>query len=338
MATPPRHLPLNLSRPPRRAVFFVRNCPAVDELLRRAYAKTHLLHHAWWEQAAIIETIREGVPGLRVKIVPRHLFNAFACDYREEDFMIHFAGLSHAERIKAIRRRAAPILFPMPNHFRPGTNDREIFDQVVGQNEYRLEDDMEGAIVLDVGAHIGIFAYACCVRGAAEIWSVEAHPENFAILERNLAEMLLPGLRVPIFGAAWRSDMPGTLLRIHHGDWVNRGGRCLTQGDGAETILIPFDDIVGRVTRNGKRRIDLLKLDCEAAEFPILFTSRALSSVDKICAEIHPWMGHAPEFHVKGHDNNQAGLRRRLESQGFRVTIHGNHLWAQRLVPVPADR
>ncbi len=113
-------------------VFFARNCQPVTELLRRAYKKAHLIHHPWWEQAAITETIREGVPGLRVKIVPRHFFNAFAGAYREEDFVIHFAGVSHAERIEAIGRRAAPILSPMPNHCRPGTNDQESVNQVAG--------------------------------------------------------------------------------------------------------------------------------------------------------------------------------------------------------------
>jgi len=119
-------------------------------------------------------------------------------------------------------------------------------------------------------------------------------------------------------------------LRVHPGDGINRGGRFLTRGAGADTIMIPFDDIVRRVTNGGRRRIDLLKLDCEAAEFPILYTSKALDLIDAICGEVHPWLAHAPEFQVDGHQNDPASLRRHLESAGFRVRIDGYHLWAQR--------
>jgi hypothetical protein len=91
-------------------VFFVRNCPAVAMLFRRAYAKTEYIDHPWWEQAAVIEAIREGVPGLRVKIVPRRLFNGHPDEFREGDFAIHFAGRSHAERVLELGRLAARLL------------------------------------------------------------------------------------------------------------------------------------------------------------------------------------------------------------------------------------
>lgn len=91
-------------------VFFVRNCPGVAELFRRAYAKTEYTHHPWWETLAVMETIREGVPGLRVKVVPRRLFNCYPHEFCEGDFAIHFAGRSHAERTRELRRYAAPLL------------------------------------------------------------------------------------------------------------------------------------------------------------------------------------------------------------------------------------
>lgn len=318
------HGPLNTG------VFFARNCASVQELLRRAYAKTHLLHDRWWEQAALIETLREGVDGLRLKIVPRRLFNSFASEFQAGDFVIHYPNYPHAERVRQIQRRAGTILFPMPHYFRAGTNDRGLFDCVFGGNEYQLDDDLRGALVLDVGGHIGSFVYACALRGAREIWSIEAHPENHAILERNLEALELPGKHVPVFGAVWGNRPPPAPLRIHPGDGYNRGGRFLTAGDGAATKLIRFDDIVRRMTRNGRRRIDLVKLDCEAAEFPILYTSKMLGAIDKICAEIHPWMGHPPELQTPGYANDAEGLTNCLEKEGFRVRIDGCHLWAWR--------
>ncbi len=310
--------------------FLIRNCPATRELMRRAYEKTEFLHHHWWEQPAIVDTIQRGVRGLRVKIVPRGLFNSFAPEYQEGQFVIHFAGASFAERRAGIRRRAVSLLHPLTRVFRAGSTDAEIFNDVATLNEYRLPDDMTGITVLDIGAHVGSFAHACATRGAADIWCVEAHPENFAALQRTYEEVQLPGMRPPIFGAAWRSDRLDQALLIHDGDWINRGGRCLNREQGAPTTLLAFDDIVRQATNGGRTRINLLKLDCEGAEFPILFTSRTLALIDAICAEVHFWVADRAEFQVEGQEITEASLRRRLEEHGFDVTIEANHLWARR--------
>ena len=98
-------------------VFFARNCHAVKELLRRAYAKRQFIHDRLWEQLAIAETVRKGVPGLRVKIISRRKFNSFAEEYQAGDFIVHYAGRSHAERVRELRRRATLILHPPPRIF-----------------------------------------------------------------------------------------------------------------------------------------------------------------------------------------------------------------------------
>ena len=71
--------------------------------------------------------------------------------------------------------------------FRSGTLDRLIFDAVVAQNEYRLPerfgpDDM----VVDVGAHIGSFAYAVALRGGKHVWSIEPDRTNCALAAEHL--------------------------------------------------------------------------------------------------------------------------------------------------------
>ena len=42
---------------------------------------------------------------------------------------------------------------------RPGTSDRDVFIANYEQNEYRLPSDMQGQVVIDIGAHIGAFTY-----------------------------------------------------------------------------------------------------------------------------------------------------------------------------------
>ena len=50
---------------------------------------------------------------------------------------------------------------------------------------------------------------------------------------------------------------------------------------------IALDDVVDSLTNAGERRIRLLKLDCEGAEWPILLTSRRLHVIDEIVGEFH---------------------------------------------------
>jgi hypothetical protein len=90
------------SGPINAGVFLVRNCPAVFDMFRRAYAKVQYIHHVWWEQLALGEAMRECAPALRARVVSRRLFNSFANEYQLGDFIIHFAGLSPEEKLEGV--------------------------------------------------------------------------------------------------------------------------------------------------------------------------------------------------------------------------------------------
>ncbi len=90
--------PINLG------VFLARNCPAVLDLLRRAYAKVGYAHRPMWEQSATAEALRESGAGLRTRIVPRRLFNSFAGEHRAGDFILHFAGCAREAKVAGVQR------------------------------------------------------------------------------------------------------------------------------------------------------------------------------------------------------------------------------------------
>jgi hypothetical protein len=74
--------------------------------------------------------------------------------------------------------------------FRPGTLDRLIFDSVVAHNEYRLPERFEPPdVVVDVGGHIGTFAYAVARRASS-------------MARRALPRSSLTTRRAPSCGAA----------------------------------------------------------------------------------------------------------------------------------------
>lgn len=138
--------------------------------------------------------------------------------------------------------------------FRPNTHDQDIWQSVVTHNEYGLPDSLYKPVV-DIGAHIGAFAYACLKRGAPRVICVEPCPANFALLQKNLAEF---GDRVTLIQAA----IGGRTGRgSYHAlkDGPNTGGGIVKRG-GGNVRIITLAQVVGSL------RDFLLKLDCEGAE------------------------------------------------------------------------
>ena len=70
---------------------------------------------------------------------------------------------------------------------RPGTMDGWIFDEIHTRNVYRLPEKFSSRdVVIDIGAHIGIFTLAALDKGCRRVYSVEADAENHRLAARNL--------------------------------------------------------------------------------------------------------------------------------------------------------
>lgn len=229
--------------------------------------------------------------------------------------------------------------------FRSGTLDRLIFDSVVADNEYRLPERFEpDDIVIDVGAHIGSFAYAVALRGGKHVWSIEPDRTNCALAAEHLRPYADQGYVRLIHAAVWRSDPNDDELRFdgYHAlpqsypgmeGVVNTGGGSVVWGLGEPVAKIAFDVVVDLATNRGEGRVRLLKLDCEGAEWPIVLTSSRLHLIDEIVGEFHELGGPFLEIgedrpsntHVF-HSDRVAGftieeLARFLRDAGFGVTF-----------------
>jgi FkbM family methyltransferase len=187
--------------------------------------------------------------------------------------------------------------------FRPGSVDRMIFNGVVGHNEYQLPDHFTPSdVVIDVGAHIGSFGYAAVQRGCRHIWCFEPDTANCRNAEAHLRPYIGAGWVRLSQKAVWRSDANDDRLRFDGYQMfpksfsgmegiLNTGNGSVLWGTGDEVDKIALDDVIDsaidEVTSDGERRVRLLKLDCEGAEWPILLTSRRLHLIDKIVGEFH---------------------------------------------------
>lgn len=210
----------------------------------------------------------------------------------------------------------------LPRHWRlrPRTLDRRIAYHVLVENEYRLPGPIRsGDIVLDVGSHVGTFALAALRAGAGLVHCFEPDEDNYRLLAHNLAPF--PAARLHR-AAVWRSDEPEALVHLHNPLTPRNTGACriAPPGLGQPVAAVALDALIDEVTAGGKR-VRLLKLDCEGAEWPVLLTSRRLERVDALCGEYH--LGTLPEaFGVAGCEVFGPGLlKQALVSQGYRVTV-----------------
>ena len=209
---------------------------------------------------------------------------------------------------------------------------------IARHDEYRISGQRfrKSDVIIDVGAHVGIFSYLCHAKGSRAIYAFEASPPNFARLRSHVGK--LSGVYCAQ-AVVWRSDMnrDGFLFLSHiHDDNTGsssvlaggqtidfNGQRMLPGAREAKAVsVISLDAILERF-----ERVKLLKLDCEGSEFPILLTSSLLDRVDRIVGELHECgeevMAHLiPESRVSGYGDYRSGhLVSRLESLGFRVRI-----------------
>lgn len=192
--------------------------------------------------------------------------------------------------------------------FRPSTLDRLIFNGVVVHNEYCLPDSFQPAdIVIDIGAHIGSFAYAAVSRGCRNVFAIEPDATNIEIAAQHLREYIEPGQVKLVRGAVWRSDenddelffdgyhpFPSSYSGME--GILNTGNGSVIWGQGEPITKIAFDQIVDEVTGKGARRVRFVKVDCEGGEWPILFTSQRLHLIDEICGEFHELGGQFLEI------------------------------------------
>ncbi len=99
--------------------------------------------------------------------------------------------------------------------FRPGTVDRLIFNDVVGRNEYQLPDRFALTdIVIDIGAHIGAFAFAVVERGGRQVWCFEPDRDNCRLAAAHLQPSIDAGWVRVSQKAVWRSDRDDEQLRF----------------------------------------------------------------------------------------------------------------------------
>ncbi len=185
-----------------------------------------------------------------------------------------------------------------------------------------------GWAVMDIGAGIGDFTVlAARESGEGPVYAYEPFRESFELLQKNLDLNHLANVRAAPWAVAGKS---GELVLD-----ISGGEPLQIQGKAVE-IAGPTERVVRAVSLEdawqewGIGRVDLLKLDCEGAEFEILLGAPAalLGRIGRIVLEYHDGVG--------GHNHRElvdflGGEGYQVDTLQNRVHKHLGYLYARRL-------
>ena len=187
----------------------------------------------------------------------------------------------------------------------------------------------DDSIVLDLGAHIGVFTiYATTTARNVVVYAYEPHPEFCTVLKENI-RLNRRDETVHCFNAAVASETGTRELYLGGGQFFFPTLLGTPNGDSLEHTEVPCTTLMEIMESNHLEGVDLLKMDCEGAEYEILYSTPP-SHLERI-AEIRM------EYHnLDSHEHHVEGLKRFFTRSGFTVThlkpISGTNgtLWAKR--------
>ena len=160
-------------------------------------------------------------------------------------------------------------------HIRPETTDLMTKKEI---RSYRLLPIPEGSVILDVGAHIGFFTRWALSQGAAKSFCFEPEPNNFQYLQMNTS-----GLPVECNNVAVTGDGRDVQLNVKTSG--HTGGHSIVFNGPTRSQLVvksvAFRDIVNKIQPN------VVKIDCEGAEFEFDLPNSLPKSVQYLTMEVH---------------------------------------------------
>ena len=170
--------------------------------------------------------------------------------------------------------------------------DYAIAHELFLDHQYKHCDEVirksEDAII-DIGGHLGFFSlYASLLNPKVPIYSFEPHNGNFELLKRNLKDNRVKNV-VPWNLAVSNKEGPINLLLskedLNHSTVKAIESTGEVQKTQATTLEKIFD-------RHQIGHCDLLKIDCEGAEFAILedMPKSVYDRVSNIFLEYHDWV------------------------------------------------
>jgi FkbM family methyltransferase len=168
---------------------------------------------------------------------------------------------------------------------RSDTHDRHVFHRIFARDQYRLDGIAPGSLdtVVDIGAHIGSFALRVAPL-ARRVVAYEPTPDTYGFLSGNVSTHP----HVKAFPLAVAGEV-GTMT-LHIGVTPDRNTLFKNDPRSTTSVTVKTTTLEEVFRENTIDRCDLLKLDCEGAEYDILYKAPddLWSRIHRTVIEYHP--------------------------------------------------
>lgn len=201
-------------------------------------------------------------------------------------------------------------------YFRPRKNDLDVIHEIYFNNIYDLALDglnPESSVVIDIGGHIGTFSLLVS-RFSKKVYVYEPEWENLSILRKNVQINKVKNIKSFHLGITSKSQK-----RALYVSSTNSSCSSLFEGvlkneskNISESQLVTCVSLKNEILKNKIKEIDLIKIDCEGAEFEILMSlpANVYSITKRIIFEYHDWSQN---------DLNHKDLIKILGQKGYEV-------------------
>jgi len=221
-------------------------------------------------------------------------------------------------------------------NYHDNSTDIGVIKEIFLEDPYYIMGIPNGSLVIDIGAHIGIFSLRCAKEKNCTVYSYEPCEDNYRLLINNICNNGL-GDKIKAFRNAVSNKSE---IREFYVDPYHYAGSSFylkyfadkkafdrpynTEKVECITLKQIFDD-------NGIAHCNILKMDCEYEEKNILLdkdSSDILENIDKIILEFH-CLSYGKEIaeHLK---NKRFSLYCNNKFQFERGTIYANRDYANR--------
>jgi FkbM family methyltransferase len=180
----------------------------------------------------------------------------------------------------------------------------------------------DGATVIDVGANAGYFSMFAASRfKASKVIAFEPIPVNYGQLQKNIAfnkASPVTGIQKAVYKESGEIS-----LSYDPSDSFTTSATIFDKEHEPESIQVETTSLMDVLNEFEIESCDLLKLDCEGAEYDILYNSTdCLPRIQQIAMEVH----EGPEP-----DQNMAAVESFLNENGYSThTLYNRMLWAWR--------
>jgi FkbM family methyltransferase len=200
---------------------------------------------------------------------------------------------------QTLRVAGSTIELSYPNDLGTSIAAKDIFVSDVYWLEV-LKSESIGSII-DVGAHVGFFSLAARnVFPAALIHAYEPNPQLWAFLKTHASAAGFESLSEAVSSHSGRASLVSGVDTVFT--------QCLPTTQNGNITVTSIGEAIQRISPSAK--LDLLKMDCEGAEWEILEVPEALSGIRFITMEYHLSIGR-----------DLAGLHELLTKRGFKIRI-----------------